>query len=104
MFPVQSNLKDGSLVQFSLAKEQDVEPLRALYRVIVEEGNSYPHDQVPDHDEFMDYWFRGKRTIVAYVPDRERAADSRSVLSQPELAGASRARGECRLHRGARMA
>jgi hypothetical protein len=87
MFPVQSNLKDGSLVQFSLAKEQDVDPLRALYRVIVEEGNSYPHDQVPDHDEFMDYWFRGKRTIVAYVPDRERAADSRSVLSQAELAG-----------------
>src|SRR5689334_17510966 len=38
----------------------------------------------------MDYWFRGKRTIVAYVPDRERAADSRSVLSQanwPEQAG-----------------
>ena len=75
MFPVQSNLKDGSLVQFSLAKGQDVEPLKTLYRVIVEEGNSYPHDQVPDHDEFMDYWFRGKRTIVAYVPDRERAAE-----------------------------
>jgi len=75
MFPIQSNLKDGSLVQFSLAKEEDVEPLRALYRVIVEEGNSYPHDQVPDHDEFMDYWFRGKKTVVAYVPDRERATE-----------------------------
>ena len=74
-FPVRSNLKGGSLVQFSLAKEQDVERLKALYRVIVGEGNSYPHDQVPDHDEFMDYWFRGKRTVVAYVPDRELATE-----------------------------
>ena len=43
--------------------------------MIVEEGNSYPHDRVPDHDEFMDYWFRDKKTVVAYVPDRERAVE-----------------------------
>lgn len=72
-FPIELELKDGSVVRLSLADEQDIEPLKALYRVIVEEGTSYPHDRFPDHDEFMDYWLRGKKTVVAYVPDRERA-------------------------------
>jgi GNAT superfamily N-acetyltransferase len=57
-----------------MADEQDVEPLKALYRLIVEEGSSYPHDRVPNHEDFMEYWFSGKRTIVAYGPDRERAS------------------------------
>ena len=74
-FPVDAKLKDGSTVQLVLAEERDVEPLRRLYQVIVEEGNSYPHDWFPDQDEFMDYWFRGKSTVAAYVPDRDRAAD-----------------------------
>ncbi|HJT19959.1 MAG TPA: GNAT family N-acetyltransferase [Nitrospira sp.] len=73
-FLAQLNLKDGSPVQLSLADERDIESLKALYRVIVEEGNSYPHDRFPDHEEFIDYWFRGKKTLVAYAPDRERAA------------------------------
>lgn len=72
-FPLHATLKDGSPVQLTLADERDIEPLKALYRVIVEEGNSYPHDRFPDHDDFMDYWFRGKSTVAAYVPDRERA-------------------------------
>jgi RimJ/RimL family protein N-acetyltransferase len=70
MFPVDAKLEDGSPVQLVLADERDVEPLRWLYRVIVEEGTSYPHDQFPDEDDFMDYWFRGKCTVAAYVPDR----------------------------------
>ncbi len=74
-FPIQCTLKDGFTVQLSLADERDIEPLKTFYRVIVEEGNSYPHDRVPDHDEFMDYWFHGKRTVVAYVPDRKRATE-----------------------------
>jgi L-amino acid N-acyltransferase YncA len=69
-FPVDAKLKDGSPVQLVRADEQDVEALRRLYRVIVEEGNSYPHDRFPDQDAFLDYWFRGKSTIAAYVPDR----------------------------------
>ena len=73
-FPVDAKLKDGSPVQLVLADNQDIEPLRSLYRVIVEEGTSYPHDRFPDEDAFMDYWFRGKSTVVAYVPDRARAA------------------------------
>jgi GNAT superfamily N-acetyltransferase len=72
-FPVDAKLKDGSPVQLVLAGEQDVEPLRRLYQVIVEEGTSYPHDRFPDEDGFMDYWFRGKSTVAAYVPDRARA-------------------------------
>lgn len=72
MFPIESTLTDGVTVQLSPAEQQDVEPLKTLYRTIVDEGNSYPHDQVPDHDEFMEYWFRGKHTIVAYAPNRER--------------------------------
>ena len=69
-FPVDAKLKDGSPVQLVLADERDVEPLRRLYRVIVEEGTSYPHDRFPEQDDFMDYWFRGKSTVAAYVPDR----------------------------------
>ncbi len=42
--------------------------------MIVEEGTSYPHDRFPDQDDFMDYWFRGKSTVAAYVPDRANAA------------------------------
>jgi RimJ/RimL family protein N-acetyltransferase len=72
--PVDAKLKDGSPVQLVLAEERDVEPLRRLYRVIVDEGNSYPHDRFPDQHDFMDYWFRGKSTVAAYVPDRAHAA------------------------------
>lgn len=57
-----------------LADNQDIEPLQRLYRVIVEEGTSYPHDRFPDEDAFMDYWFRGKSTVAAYVPDRAHTA------------------------------
>ena len=73
-FPVEAKLKDGSSVQLVLADQQDVEPLRSLYRIIVDEGTSYPHDRFPDQDDFMDYWFRGKSTVAAYVPDRTNAA------------------------------
>lgn len=73
-FPIQAKLKDGLPVQLTLAGKRDIEPLRALYRIIVEEGTSYPHDRFPDDDDFMDYWFRGKTTVAAYVPDRDRAS------------------------------
>ena len=73
-FPVDAKLKDGSPVQLVLADNQDIEPLRDLYRVIVEEGMSYPHDHFPDQDAFMDYWFRGKSTVAAYMPDWAGAA------------------------------
>ena len=73
-FPVDAKLNDGSPVQLVLADNYDVEPLRRLYRVIVEEGTSYPHDRFPDEDAFMEYWFRGKSTVAAYVPDRAGAA------------------------------
>jgi hypothetical protein len=43
-FPVDAKLKDRSLVQLVLTDNQDIEPLRSLYRVIVEEGTLYPHD------------------------------------------------------------
>jgi len=70
IFPIDADLKDGSPVQLVLADNHDIESLRDLYRVIVEEGTSYPHDRFPDEDDFMDYWFRGKSTVAAYVPDR----------------------------------
>ena len=52
-FPVDAKLKDGSPVQLVLADNQDIEPLRRLYRVIVEEGTSYPHDR---HAMPLDLW------------------------------------------------
>jgi hypothetical protein len=35
-FPVDATLNDGSPVQLVLADELDVDPLRRLYRVIIE--------------------------------------------------------------------
>ena len=72
-FPIDTKLKDGSPVQLVLAGQQDVEPLQSLYKIIVEEGTSYPHDRFPDQEDFMEYWFRGKSTVAAYVPDRASA-------------------------------
>ena len=71
-FPVEARLKDGTPVQLALAGEQDVEGLRRLYRTIVEEGTSYPHDRMPGDDEFLEYWFRGKSTVVAHGTERQR--------------------------------
>lgn len=74
-FPIDAKLKDGMLVQLVLADRQDVEPLRRLFHVIVEEGTSYPHDRFPDHDEFLDYWFRGTSTVAAYARDGRSEAE-----------------------------
>jgi len=74
-FPIDARLKDGSPVQLVLADQNDVEPLRRLYRVIVEEGTSYPHDRMPDQEEFLDYWFRGKSTVAAYSRSRDAHTD-----------------------------
>ena len=69
-FPVEARLEDGTSVELVLADNVDVEPLRELYKVIVAEGSSYPHQRCPDRDEFLGYWFRGKSTVVAYPKDR----------------------------------
>ena len=74
-FPAEARLKDGTPIELLLADTDDVEPLRRLYRTIVAEGTSYPHHRFPEHDEFMDYWFRGKSTVVVYARDRVRHPD-----------------------------
>ncbi len=74
-FPSEARLKDGTPVQLLLADRQDVEPLKRLYRVIVEEGTSYPHERFPDDEDFLDYWFRGKSTVAVYLRDRPRSGD-----------------------------
>ena len=66
-FPIAAALKDGTRIRLCLADQHDVEPLRRLYHVIVDEGTSYPHDRFPGDDDFMEYWFRGKTTIAAYL-------------------------------------
>lgn len=69
-FPLDATLKDGSGIQLVLASARDIESLRRLYRVIVDEGTSYPHDRFPSDEEFQDYWIRGKHTVVVYLADR----------------------------------
>jgi RimJ/RimL family protein N-acetyltransferase len=68
-FPLEARLRDGTPVRLVLADASDVEPLRRLYLVIVQEGTSYPHDRIPGEEEFLDYWFRGKSTVAAYLQD-----------------------------------
>lgn len=72
-FPIEARLKDGTPIQLVLADQKDVEPLRQLYRIIVAEGTSYPHDRVPDDEDFLDYWVRGKSTVAAYLSDCTRS-------------------------------
>jgi L-amino acid N-acyltransferase YncA len=74
-FPVDGRLKDGSPIRLVLADQRDIEPLKRLYRTIVDEGTSYPHDRMPDHEEFLDYWFTGKSTVAAYGREGARAEE-----------------------------
>ena len=66
-FPIRANLKDGSPVQLVLAGDRDVEPLRDLYRIIVEEGTSYPHDRFP---MIMTLWIIGSGAGARWQPTR----------------------------------
>lgn len=70
-FSITARLKDANIVRVVLASQEDIEPLRRLYKVIVDEGSSYPHDRFPGEDDFMEYWFHGKTTVAAYLLDRE---------------------------------
>jgi RimJ/RimL family protein N-acetyltransferase len=74
-FPVETRLKDGTPIHLLLADWKDIEPLHRLYEIIVNEGTSYPHDRSLGHEEFLDYWFRGKSTVVAYTRDPGRPAE-----------------------------
>lgn len=76
-FPVEARLKDGTPIQLQLAGEHDTERLDRLYRTIVEEGTSYPHARFPEREEFLDYWIRGKTTVVAYP--RESSGDAAMI-------------------------
>ena len=55
LFSCRREAKDSSPVQLVLADNQEIKPLRSLYRIIVGEGMSYPHDWFPDQDNVMDY-------------------------------------------------
>ncbi len=69
-FPIQARLKDGMPVELVQAGASDLSAVQELYRVIVEEGISYPHQQPLDADGTWDYWFSGKSTVAAYVSER----------------------------------
>ena len=104
-FPLHAQLKDGTRIRLVPVNERDIESLRRLYRVIVDEGTSYPHNQFPDDEEFQDYWIRGKTTVVVYLADRgheERVLGA--FYLKPNWPGACPARGKCRLYRRAGMA
>jgi RimJ/RimL family protein N-acetyltransferase len=90
-FPLEARLRDGTPINLVLAGPPDVEPLRRLYRVIVEEGISYPHDRFPGDEDFMDYWFRGKSTVAAYrQEDVERQGMIGAFYLKPNWPGRAR--------------
>ena len=66
-FPIDTQLKDGSDVRLVLGKPEDVERLRRLYEMIVDEGTSFPHEQMPSNEDFQAYWFGGCGTVLASV-------------------------------------
>jgi L-amino acid N-acyltransferase YncA len=89
-FPVDAKLKDGTPIQLVLAGRGDRESLHELYRVIVEEGASYPHDRVPDLEEFEEYWFRGTSTVAAYPVIREASRPMGAFYLKPNWPGRAR--------------
>src|SRR5215831_16139127 len=70
-FPVEAKLKDGTPVEVVLAGNSDWPLLAKLYERIVAEGTSYPHDRRLSHEEFQDYWVKGKSTVVVYERPRK---------------------------------
>jgi len=69
-FPIDTQLHDGSAVRLALATPEDVEPLRRLYEVIVDEGTSFPHELMPSNEDFQAYWFGGCGTVLASVQNK----------------------------------
>jgi hypothetical protein len=65
--PVRGLLKDGS--PFTIEELRESSPfmaqLHAIFKLIVEDGNSYPQESVPDLQQFKDY-FLSHRAFVAY--------------------------------------
>jgi hypothetical protein len=65
--PISGLLKDGS--PFSIEELVDSSPfipqLHDIFKCIVEDGNSYPQENVPDLQQFKDY-FLSHRAFVAY--------------------------------------
>jgi len=70
-FPVEAKLKDGTPVEVVLAGNSDWPLLAKLYERIVAEGTSYPHDRRLSHEEFQDYWVKGKSAVVVYERPRK---------------------------------
>ncbi len=103
-FPLDAKLKDGTPIQLVLAGRGDREPLHDLYRVIVEEGGSYPHDRVPNLEEFEEYWFRGTSTVAAYRIDAQAEGAIGAFYLKPNWPGSGQACGQRRLYRGSCMA
>lgn len=69
-FPIDTQLKDGSALRLAQAEPKDIESLRFLYKVIVDDGTSFPHGQMPSDDDFQAYWFGVCSTVRAFVPTR----------------------------------
>ena len=76
--PVDATLRDETVIRLRLASERDEEGLHILYNTIVGEGTSYPHDRPLTQEEFVDYWVRGKSTVVAYAEGSVRVEESRT--------------------------
>jgi GNAT superfamily N-acetyltransferase len=86
-FPATTVLKDGTLIELRPADRSDFPFLRALYDVIVQEGASYPHDRVLSEEEFLDYWIRGKFTVVACPQNCYKSGD-KETIDKDAIAGA----------------
>lgn len=74
-FPTLTRLKDGSAVQLVPAGPQDIEALRHLFEVIIQEGTSFPHEQMPSDQDFQALWFGGSPTVLAQMPNRSGALE-----------------------------
>lgn len=68
-FPLRAKLKDGSPVYLDYVYNNDINCLYDIFKVIIEEGNSYPHITPPQRDEFAGHWLRQATSVGAYLED-----------------------------------
>ena len=74
-FPLEAKLRDETPVELLPAENRDLAALAKLYDRIVAEGTSYPHERPVTEEGFLNYWVRGKNTVVAY--ERPRRTDAK---------------------------
>jgi len=81
--PIQTILKDGTLVELGDMNADEQADVRALLNIVIIDGQTYPQAQPLSEEEFAAYWMSGDSFVVRLVDD---AADDleKNINTKPE--------------------